>query len=132
MIQSSTCSTCTGTKFDTTTSSSYKEVSIEDAKYFFGGKVELTAHKVSDKVCLGLNANCANNFPFQLISLQKGLDSSLSGILGLTLGSPTASSDLRYKLNEKFIDYLFNAGQITEKKFSTHLGSTNYIDFGPP
>lgn len=51
-------------------------------------------------------------FPFVLVDFQSGLDSNLSGFLGLTLASPTATSSDpgSYKLNEKIIDYLKSDG----------------------
>lgn len=66
-----------------------------------------------------------------------GLPSQVTGILGLALGSNLKDKDIPQeglKISPKFYDYLYMAGGITEKLFSTHLegvGGNSFVDFGP-
>ena len=84
--------------------------------------------KVKDRVCLSVDASCADNFIFVAGTSSYKLDSNISGVIGLTLGQSTNS----VFVENKFIDALFKSGQITERKFSTHLGKNIFIDFGTP
>lgn len=66
-----------------------------------------------------------------------GLPPQIGGILGLALGNELKDKDTpqkELKLAPKFYDYLYMAGGITEKLFSTHLeglGGNSFVDFGP-
>ena len=92
---------------------------------------------VQDIICMTPSDNCVDPFQFLGVSQMLGLPPQIAGILGLALGNELRDQDIPQKdlkLSNKYYDYLYMAGGITEKLFSTHIegeGGNSFVDFGP-
>lgn len=93
VLEDSECESCFGQNFNTTTSSSFNQLSdiVEDRLY---GSAALQGTRVTDKVCLNAdNEECVPIFEWFLIESQTGLPSDIDGILGMCLGLPIDGID---------------------------------------
>jgi hypothetical protein len=114
VIEGPDCKTCKSATYDPKTSTTYSLVSSAIYSYAFDSTTWINGVKVKDRVCLSLNADCANNFIFVAATSEtKNLSPNISGVLGLTLGkinSYQADGKPKYTVESRFIDYLFDSG----------------------
>jgi hypothetical protein len=74
---------------------------------------------------------------FYLAGFAVGFADGVDGIMGLSAaGTPGTSSVVEeFNVDPRFVDGLYDLGEITERSFSLHVdidAGENYIDFGAP
>ena len=128
VIMGPDCKTCLFPTYDPKSSASYVLENAAIYRYSFDSIVAMAGSRVKDTICLSADSNCAVNFTFVAGTSSYKLDPNISGVLGLTLNGDNSSAIAE----NRFIDTFFKSGSITERKFSTHLGTNVYVDFGSP
>ena len=135
VVEGSSCATCEGNTYDTTSSDYFEIVNQQFREMSYGSLVHLLGREVSDMVCLKKNWICVDPFKFFLVSEQVGLPVDADGILGLAMGySPRSSQQLPsdFNVGTLLVDSLRMNGHITTRSFSTLFSNQDsYIEFGP-
>lgn len=108
VIEGPDCKTCKSATYNPKASTTYSLVSSAIYGYAFDSSIWINGVKVKDRVCLSLNADCANNFIFVAATSEStNLSPNISGVLGLTLGNINSyqmNGTPKYTVESRFID----------------------------
>ena len=136
VIESKTCPTCEGDKYDLDNSAGNPEKvnpKMTDRNY---GSASLSGYEYTDKVCVNLNL-CLDKFEFFLIEKSKGIREPIDGILGLSRNNSFhVQKDSGNKSGPLLIEHLAEAEVINANKYNFYfvhkLDGDSWVDLGEP
>jgi hypothetical protein len=117
-VEGTSCTNCEGDLYSPLLSFTNERLTSTISKRSYGD-VEFQGSEWTERVCITASV-CVNDFEMFVVESQKGLDSSVAGIMGLARRNDLFISNAAYDVGPLYYEALFGSTQISEPTFSIY------------